>query len=117
MFLCKPEFINRIDEVIYFNELTEEDAKKVAALELKEFPVKRTQELLDHVVKGGFSKKYGARNLKRYIKNNVAILLAEAIIDRRIPASGKLYDLKLIEDNLVVTNLIDFDIKNEEKAA
>lgn len=113
----KPEFLNRIDDIVYFNELTEEDSKKVANIQLKEYPVKRSQELVDYVVKGGFSKKYGARNLKRFIKNTIGIKVAETIIDRKIPLSGKLYEVQVIEGNLVVSNLVDFDIKTEEKAA
>ena len=113
----KPEFLNRIDEIIYFNELTEEDSKKIALLELKEFPVKRTKELIDYVVKGGFSKKYGARNLKRFIKNNIGIKIAESIIDRKIPSTGRLYNMELIEGNLIVTDIIDYDTKVEIKVA
>ena len=113
----KPEFLNRIDEIVYFNELNEDDIKKIASLELQTFPVRRSQQLIQYVVKGGFSKKYGARNIQRFIKNNIGIKIAEAIIDRKIPSKGDLYEVEIIEDNVVVINTVDFDIKLGEKTA
>jgi ATP-dependent Clp protease ATP-binding subunit ClpC len=75
-----PEFRNRIDEVVYFNQLNEEDARKIARLRLRELPLSITKKLVDYVVAESFSTEYGARNIKRYIKNNISTKIAEHIL-------------------------------------
>jgi len=76
-----PEFINRIDQVVHFNQLTRKDTAKIAKLNLGGLPIKPTKKLVDWVVEGGYSKEYGARNLKRFIRKNVTLKLAEAILE------------------------------------
>lgn len=76
-----PEFINRIDQVVHFNQLTREDTSKIARLNLKGLPIKPTKKLVDWVVKGGYSEEYGARNLKRFIRKNVTLKLADALLE------------------------------------
>jgi ATP-dependent Clp protease ATP-binding subunit ClpB/ATP-dependent Clp protease ATP-binding subunit ClpC len=86
----RPEFINRVDEVIYFNQLTEENFRQIAQIMLEE--LKNTlvdkglsfswdEELLDHLVKHSFSSAYGARNLRRYIQKHVEDPIATQIIE------------------------------------
>ena len=75
-----PEFINRLDSVIYFNQLTKEDAAEITKIQLKKLPIKITKRLVDFVVEGAFSPEYGARNIKRFIRNNVTIRLADTIL-------------------------------------
>jgi len=75
-----PEFINRLDSVINFNQLTKDDAAKIARIHLGKLPIKTTKRLVDYVVEGGFSPEYGARNIKRFIRNNVTIKLADRIL-------------------------------------
>ena len=75
-----PEFRNRIDEVIYFNQLNEDDARKIARLRLRELPLSITKKLIDYVVNESFSIEYGARNIKRYIKNNISTKIADHIL-------------------------------------
>tara|TARA_Y100000034_G_scaffold135782_1_gene209094 strand:- start:854 stop:2113 length:1260 start_codon:yes stop_codon:yes gene_type:complete len=76
-----PEFINRIDQVVHFNQLTRGDTAKIAKLNLKDLPIKPTKKLIDWVVAGGYSKEYGARNLKRFIRKNVTLKLADALLE------------------------------------
>jgi len=83
-----PEFINRLDGVIYFNQLTKEDAAKIAKISLKKLPIKPSKKLIDYVVEGGFSAEYGARNIKRFIRNNVTVKLADRILQ---DGKGKIY--------------------------
>jgi ATP-dependent Clp protease ATP-binding subunit ClpA len=83
-----PEFINRLDSVIHFNQLTKEDAAKIAKIHLSKLPIKTTKKLVDFVVEGGFSPEYGARNIKRFIRNNVTIKLADRILQ---DGKGKVY--------------------------
>lgn len=75
-----PEFINRLDSVIHFNQLTKEDAAKIAKINLEKLPIKNSKRLVDFVVRGGFSPEYGARNIKRFIRNNVTVKLADKIL-------------------------------------
>ncbi len=85
----RPEFLNRVDEVITFRALEEEDFTKIAAIlmgELREALAERgitlsyTDEALAVIARESYSRKYGARNMRRYIQNNVEDALAERII-------------------------------------
>ena len=76
-----PEFINRLDGVVYFNQLTKVDATAITRINLKTLPVKATKKLVDYVVENSFSPEYGARNIKRFIRNNVTIKIAEKILE------------------------------------
>ena len=76
-----PEFINRIDEIVYFNELSREDVEKIVKLNLQNLPIKITKRLVSYVVNNSYSKEYGARNIKRFIKQNVTLQLADKILE------------------------------------
>lgn len=103
--LFTPEFRNRIDEFIYFNDLSREDVVKIAKLHLKQYPVQQTDELIDYIVTNAYSKEYGVRELKRFIKTNVALLVAEAILDRKMPIDGtRNYTIKVTDNKLEIIN-------------
>ena len=85
----RPEFINRIDEIITFHSLTEQDFQRIAAIqmgELRDTLAERHIKLtysdaaLALIAKGSYSQKYGARNMRRYIRTHVEDALAEKII-------------------------------------
>tara|TARA_R110000824_G_scaffold100661_1_gene239242 strand:+ start:476 stop:1723 length:1248 start_codon:yes stop_codon:yes gene_type:complete len=76
-----PEFVNRIDHIVHFNQLSKEHSAEIAKLNLKELPIKLTKKLVNYVVEGGYSEEYGARNLKRFIRKNVTLKLADAILE------------------------------------
>ena len=85
----RPEFINRVDEIVYFHQLTEDNFKAIAGLMLKELKdslaerhISLTWEdsLLDHLVKKSYSAAYGARNLRRLIQKELEDAIAERII-------------------------------------
>lgn len=87
----RPEFINRVDEVICFNQLSEEDFGRIAAIMLdelkavlndKRITLEYSEAVLDYLVKKGYSVTYGARNLRRLIQKEIEDPLAQAIIDR-----------------------------------
>jgi len=104
--MFSPEFRNRIDEFIYFNDLTPEDAKKIAKLNLKEYPVVITDDLLDYCVSNCYSVEYGVRELKRFVKNNIALPIAEAILNSPVPPSkGDKYQVSIKDGKLVVDGL------------
>jgi ATP-dependent Clp protease ATP-binding subunit ClpC len=103
-----PEFINRIDDTIVFNSLSQDDIKKITDIELKKL-MKRLEEmkykitydesLLNYLSKIGYDEVYGARPLKRAIQDKVEDLLSEEVLtDKIIP--GKTYVIK-VEDEVV----------------
>lgn len=109
----KPEFINRIDGILYFNNLTKEDAKKIAEIELRKYPIRVTEDLINYVVDGGYSEEYGARNLNRFIRNNVTIILSEMILDQEI--MGKCVYLPFFTDKkLNFRRLIHHEMEREK---
>ena len=86
----RPEFINRVDEVISFNKLTEQDFRQIAVIMLNELKASMADRgialtwedsLLDYLTKKSYSIAYGARNLRRQIQKDVEDPMAEAIID------------------------------------
>jgi ATP-dependent Clp protease ATP-binding subunit ClpC len=88
--IMRPEFINRVDEIIAFNQLTKEDFKKIAGImlgDLKSNLAERqieftwADEAVEYLVEKSFSIKYGARNLRRLIQREVEDGIASAIID------------------------------------
>ena len=79
-----------MDEVVYFNQLTQEDFKKIAALMLEELrgslaerdiALSWDDSLLDYLVKKSYSAAYGARNLRRQIQKDLEDAIAGRIID------------------------------------
>ena len=98
----KPEFINRIDEIIVFDRLTEDDIKKIARLMLKslearlkenEITVAFTDAAVEKIAKEGFDPTYGARPLRRVIQTQIEDMLSEEIIDGDIkPGSSVTVD-------------------------
>ena len=88
----RPEFINRVDEIVYFHKLTEENFRSIAALmltDLKNVMAERSMTLtwdesvVDYLTKKGYSMTYGARNLQRLIQKEIEDAVAAEIIDRR----------------------------------
>ena len=95
----RPEFLNRVDEVITFNSLTKDDFKKIAHLMLdqlaaalveKKITLTYTDAAADFIAEKSYSVKYGARNMRRYMQTEVEDALAEKIIasyDHRVTAA------------------------------
>ena len=85
----KPEFLNRIDETIIFNSLTEEDIHKIIYNELDSlkarvletgFTLKINKSVIEYVAKQGYDKAYGARPLNRAIQRYIESPVADEII-------------------------------------
>ncbi len=85
----RPEFINRVDEIITFNALTVNDFSAIAdimlgelrtALAEKNIKLTYSDVVLDYIAKKSYSQKFGARNMRRFIRTNVEDSLAEKII-------------------------------------
>ena len=95
----RPEFLNRVDDIIVFNRLTEEDIKNIAKNLLKglenrlasiEVTMSFDNSVTDFVAKAGFDKVYGARPLKRTIQTKIEDVLSEKILEKEIE-KGKCY--------------------------
>ena len=86
----RPEFINRVDEVIYFHQLTEENFRTIARIMLEElktsladkgFTFQYDDAVVDALVRKSYSVAYGARNLRRCIQKELEDPMANLIID------------------------------------
>ena len=86
----RPEFINRVDEVVYFNRLSEENFKEIAKIMLGELTDNLRdkgitftwdESVLDHLVKTSYSLTYGARNLRRQVQKDLEDPIATKIIE------------------------------------
>ena len=85
----RPEFINRVDEVIVFNSLTEDNFNSIAKIMLADLEgvlgergisLKYTEAASKLIASDSYSAKYGARNMRRYIQKNIEDTIAEAIV-------------------------------------
>ncbi len=86
----RPEFINRVDKVVYFNRLSEENFKDIARIMLGELTdnlrdkgitFSWDESVLDHLVKTSYSLTYGARNLRRQVQKDLEDPIATKIIE------------------------------------
>ena len=105
-----PEFINRIDDTIVFNSLTNDDIKKITEIELKKlvfrlnemkYKISYDDTLVDYLSKVGYDEMYGARPLKRAIQDKVEDLLSDEVLMGNI-VEGKTYVLKVVDENVVI---------------
>jgi ATP-dependent Clp protease ATP-binding subunit ClpA len=94
----RPEFINRVDEIITFNHLSEENFRGIADIMLQELSgcladrgltICWTEDVIDLLVKKAFSTEYGARNLRRTIQRELEDPISQKIIDSfEVPISS-----------------------------
>jgi ATP-dependent Clp protease ATP-binding subunit ClpC len=95
----KPEFLNRVDDIVMFNQLKKKDLEKIIDIELQGL-YKRVEELgisisfspkaKDFLIEKGYDEKFGARPLKRAIQRYVEDMIAEYIISHPIKERVKL---------------------------
>ena len=110
--IMRPEFLNRIDEIIAFNQLTEADFRRISSIMLNELRdtlsdkgIRLTWDdsLLDWLTEKSFSIKFGARNLRRLIEKEIENPLATAIVTGERPLTGaylRAADGKLVLDTI-----------------
>ena len=103
-----PEFLNRIDDTIMFNTLSEEDIKKITRLELDKlvsrlvdmkYKITYDETLVEFISKIGYDATYGARPMKRAIQDKVEDFLSEEVLTGRM-IEGKTYNI-LVENEEV----------------
>jgi ATP-dependent Clp protease ATP-binding subunit ClpB len=106
----KPEFLNRIDEIVYFRPLGREIQVKVVDKMLNELTsrlahqyikITFSQKLKDYIIDEAYSFEYGARPIKRFIQKEVETYLARAIIKGQLMAN-KDYRLDYLNDSLIL---------------
>ena len=106
----KPEFINRIDEIIIFNSLTKDVVYDILnkiikdieyRLRDKNIKIDVTNKAKEFIVNASYDEKYGARPIKRYVQRNVETLIAEAIINDKI-SFGSTITIDVDSDKLIL---------------
>ena len=104
-----PEFIGRIDEIITFDALSQQNVEQIAALMLEQLKSRLANlhitmdcspRLLQHISRKGYSSVYGARPLRREISDTIENFLSQGIFDGKIKADDKIY--LDIEDEQIV---------------
>jgi len=109
--IFRPEFINRIDEIIVFHSLTKDNIKDIVAIMVNNIAkrskaqmnitLEATPEALEHLAAIGYDDKYGARPLRRAIQTNVEDKLAEAILAGTIK-EGDTVRIEFIDNEVVL---------------
>lgn len=108
----RPEFINRIDNVIRFNALSKEVIGEIIIKTLNElkarlekersYIINFTQNVLEKIIKEGYDEKFGARPIKRYIEKNIETLIARAIVSNEIEEKRN-YVIDVQKDHFVIS--------------
>ena len=89
----RPEFLNRLDEIVYYKSLTKDEMRKIVDLQLadlrsrmdegKHLNLDVTTAAKDYIIDSAYDSVYGARPIKRFIQSRVETLIAKAIIQGR----------------------------------
>ena len=108
----RPEFINRVDEIITFSKLSRESFEKIAALRLGELKDAMAEkglvlsygdDVIRFVAARSYSEKYGARNMARFLQTEVEDKIADEIVSDR---EGRLSEIRLsVEDEIIQIHL------------
>lgn len=98
----RPEFLNRLDEIVFYKPLMKEQIYTIIdlmladlqkRLESKQIKIEITDKAKEFIVENGYDQNFGARPLKRFIKNNIETLVAKKIIgDEVVPGSTLVVD-------------------------
>ena len=113
----RPEFINRVDEIITFSKLSKENFSKIAQLRLNELKEAVSEKGIEFdfdesvcafVAEKSYSEKFGARNMARFIQTEIEDKIAEHIVSDREFKICKI-NLSIVNDNVKIT------LKNEEE--
>ena len=106
----RPEFINRVDEIIYFHRLTEENIRAIASLMLEDLCTAMAERgtaltwdesVITYLAEKGYSAVYGARNLQRLIQKDIEDAIATEIIDH-LKGAAKTVGLTVQDGKIVV---------------
>lgn len=107
----KPEFINRIDEIVVFNPLGKPEIRKIVQLQLealnhrlekKGFKMEWNDSVVDYIADNGFDPSFGARPIRRFIQNEIENELSKELLSGQL-TSGKTIKVSLKDDRIVVS--------------
>ena len=107
----RPEFINRIDEIIVFHKLNDDEIKQIIELMLKQVEKRLKEQRInvnidesvkELIAKQGINKSFGARPLRRTIQSLVEDSLADAILNGKDVSKEKEFELKVEDEKVVV---------------
>ena len=106
----RPEFLNRLDEIVFYKPLTQNETAKILdlliadlnkRLENQEITIELTDNAKEYLIKNGYNPVYGARPLKRFVQKKVETLIAKEIIKQTIlPKQKVIIDCK--ENDLII---------------
>ena len=111
----RPEFLNRIDDIIMFTPLSKTDIKQIVSLQLKgltkmlakqQITLDATEEAIDYIAKLGYDPQYGARPVKRVIQKEILNNLSKDILSGKV-AVDSIILLDSFNDQMVFRNEID----------
>ena len=104
----KPEFLNRIDDIITFNYLTKDIIKGIVIKSIKELEnrlsnikINLTDKCIDYIINNSYDVNYGARPIKRYIQRNIESLLANNIIKNNI-LPNSIITIDIIDNEFII---------------
>lgn len=105
-----PEFLNRLDEVIIFNPLKENEVRQIVEIELTKlnkrlkklgYNISFTDDVKKMLADVGFDEKYGARPIKRAIQEKIEDFISEEVLRQNIKI-GRNYELKFVDENVLI---------------
>jgi ATP-dependent Clp protease ATP-binding subunit ClpB len=108
----RPEFLNRIDDVVMFTPLSKDNIKEIVGLQLKGLKkmlmkqgitIDATEEAIEYIAKIGFDPQYGARPVKRTIQKEVLNMLSKEILAEKIKTDSIIL-LDQFDDKLIFRN-------------
>jgi ATP-dependent Clp protease ATP-binding subunit ClpC len=108
-----PEFINRLDEVIVFNTLQNDDIQKIVLVEVNKlksrlsklgYNINFGQSVIDFVSKVGFDDVYGARPLKRAIQEKIEDYISDEVLREKI-VMDKSYNIEINEEEVSISEV------------
>ncbi|MFA5838408.1 MAG: AAA family ATPase [Candidatus Paceibacterota bacterium] len=114
----RPEFLNRLDEIIVFNVLSREAIKEIVNIQIdmvqkrlfeKNITLKISPEVMEYIAKEGYSPQYGARPLKRLIQTKILTPMANMIVSKGVSDGGT------VSISIDPKNELIFDVKHEGK--
>ena len=108
----KPEFLNRVDDIVVFNPLGKDELRKIVELMVKNInrvladrniEIKLTEKAVDKVLEDSFDPVYGARPVRRYLEKNIEKILAVKILKEElgegdsvvVDSSGEKFSVKV----------------------
>ena len=118
----RPEFLNRVDDVVMFSPLSKKDIAQIVELNLEDVKKRLlksdinftwTESAVNHISEIGYDPQFGARPVKRVIQNEVLNELSKDILSNKITKDFTI-NLDYVDDRIVFENIVPEEIEIEE---